>query len=115
MKKDRPVGPADQGVADDEAIMGGPGVHAKAAFDATPCDELSAHHFEAQAEGMEPDNVLLEILDKLPEKAEESQAAAATGTAAAAPPDRGDKPTSWKRRLNRPPFSFARPFTFTNM
>jgi MoxR-like ATPase len=36
-------------------------------------------NFEAEAEGIESDKVLLEILQKVPEKAEEKKAAAATG------------------------------------
>jgi MoxR-like ATPase len=35
-------------------------------------------NFEAEAEGVEPDKVLLEILQKVPEKAEEKKAAAST-------------------------------------
>jgi hypothetical protein len=37
-------------VGDDEAVVGGPGVHAKAAFLSAPSDELARHHLEAQTE-----------------------------------------------------------------
>jgi MoxR-like ATPase len=36
-------------------------------------------NFEAQAEGVDPDDVLLKVLDAVPEKAEESAAMAKAG------------------------------------
>jgi MoxR-like ATPase len=39
-------------------------------------------NFEAEAEGINPDKVLLEILQKVPEKAEESKAARPADAAA---------------------------------
>ena len=38
-------------------------------------------NFEAEAEGIDPDKVLLEILEKVPEKAEEPKAAPAKAVA----------------------------------
>jgi hypothetical protein len=44
------LGAADQRVADDEAVVRRPGVHAEAALDAPAGDELPRHHLEAEAE-----------------------------------------------------------------